>query len=139
MIDMINHPQHYEANRYSCEPADLTTMLPHPIASAVEYILRAPYKGSEIEDLKKALWWLERALNTKDLWDEDDGCLRYVFTSPWDITEYSAAVFAMCTKSDIVKRFFYGDVLSQKNVQDVNVMILARIQTLEESRMGVAP
>lgn len=39
--DMVNHPS-------------------HPLASAVEYILRAPYKGSEKQDLEKAVWWLKR-------------------------------------------------------------------------------
>lgn len=58
--DLVNHPKHYAANRVEFEPVDLTERLPHPLASAVEYILRAPFKGSELLDLKKAVWWLQR-------------------------------------------------------------------------------
>lgn len=76
--DKINHPSHYERSRFTCEPADLTSMLPHPIASAVEYIIRAPYKGTYREDMAKAVWWLKRSLegNCNQLWDEQ--CILYV-------------------------------------------------------------
>lgn len=56
--DLVNHPKHYVANRISFEPVDVTAFLPHPLASAVEYVLRAPFKGQEELDLEKAVWWL---------------------------------------------------------------------------------
>lgn len=56
--DLVNHPKHYVANRIAFEPVDVTAFLPHPLASAVEYVLRAPYKGQEKLDLEKAVWWL---------------------------------------------------------------------------------
>lgn len=58
--DMVNHPSHYTACSVVLEPVDATELLPHPLASAVEYILRSPYKGSEKQDLEKAVWWLMR-------------------------------------------------------------------------------
>ncbi|WP_418432744.1 DUF3310 domain-containing protein [Alistipes finegoldii] len=58
--DMVNHPSHYTACSIVLEPVDATELLPHPLASAVEYILRSPYKGSEKQDLEKAVWWLMR-------------------------------------------------------------------------------
>lgn len=58
--DMVNHPSHYTSCRSVLEPVDATELLPHPLASAVEYILRSPYKGSEKQDLEKAVWWLMR-------------------------------------------------------------------------------
>lgn len=58
--DMVNHPSHYMACRIVLEPVDATELLPHPLASAVEYILRSLYKGSERQDLEKAVWWLMR-------------------------------------------------------------------------------
>lgn len=65
MSDLINHPSHYSqaAVTVRFEPADLTERLPHPIASAVEYIIRAGRKEGvpETVDLKKARWWLLRA------------------------------------------------------------------------------
>lgn len=64
-IDLVNHPAHYEKYRIVLEPVDLTENLPHPLASAVEYILRSPYKGSEKLDLQKAIWWLNRFRDSK--------------------------------------------------------------------------
>lgn len=58
--DMVNHPSHYTACRIVLGPVDATELLPHPLASAVEYVLRSPYKGSEKQDLEKAVWWLTR-------------------------------------------------------------------------------
>jgi hypothetical protein len=58
--DLVNHPAHYEKCRIVLEPVDLTECLPHALASAIEYILRSPYKGSEKLDLQKAIWWLKR-------------------------------------------------------------------------------
>ncbi len=58
--DLVNHPAHYEKCRIVLEPVDLTERLPHSLGSAVEYILRAPYKGTERLDLQKAVWWLKR-------------------------------------------------------------------------------
>lgn len=128
--DMINHPRHYEANRYSCEPADLTTMLPHPIASAVEYILRAPFKGTEVADLKKAQWWLARAYDTEAFWNED-GDLRYEFTACWDETAFNAAMFAMSTKSQMVCALYFGGDIYRSNVAEVIDMLKDRIEQLE--------
>lgn len=115
-IDMINHPQHYEVNRFTCEPADLTTMLPHPIASAVEYILRAPYKGTERQDLEKAKWWLERAQNTKEFWDGKDQ-LRAEYLRPWGYVTFMAAIFAMSTKSPLVRVLFDDGSISLFNIR----------------------
>ncbi|WP_418954634.1 DUF3310 domain-containing protein [Sutterella wadsworthensis] len=58
--DLVNHPAHYEKCRVAFEVVDLTERLPHSLGSAVEYILRAPYKGTERLDLQKAVWWLKR-------------------------------------------------------------------------------
>ena len=68
MTDNVNHPSHYARYRFECEPKDLTKFLPHPLASAIEYIIRAPFKGSELEDLQKARFWLLEFVNTDDFW-----------------------------------------------------------------------
>ena len=69
MTDNVNSPSHYARYRFECEPKDLTKFLPHPLASAIEYIIRAPFKGSELEDLKKARFWLEEFSNTQRFWN----------------------------------------------------------------------
>lgn len=60
MSDIVNHPTHYQQNTIHVEPIDITSRLPHPIASAFEYCIRAGKKEGVPEeiDLKKALFWL---------------------------------------------------------------------------------
>ena len=72
-MDIINHPPHYEQARFTCEPMDLTTHLPHPLASAVGYIIRAPWKDNEKEDLSKAVFWLCHFLQTPSFWEKPEG------------------------------------------------------------------
>jgi hypothetical protein len=39
--------------------------LPFQLANAVKYIARCRYKGKEIEDLKKAIWYVNRYVKFK--------------------------------------------------------------------------
>lgn len=61
MTDIINHPSHYADQGVMIEPIELTSRLPHPLASAYEYTIRAGKKeGSpELVDLQKARFWLK--------------------------------------------------------------------------------
>lgn len=61
-IDMVNHPPHYVG--HGIEPIEFIEShdLNFNLGSAVKYIARAPYKGTELEDLKKAKWFLEREI-----------------------------------------------------------------------------
>lgn len=64
-IDMVNHPPHY--NRYSIECIEITEHLSFCLGNAVKYIYRAGEKGDAVEDIKKAVWYLNRAaLNNED-------------------------------------------------------------------------
>ena len=60
--DMVNHPQHYVG--HGIEPIEFIEShnLNFNLGSAVKYIARAPYKGKELEDLKKAKWFIEREI-----------------------------------------------------------------------------
>lgn len=58
--DPVNHPSHY--TQYKREVIDLTEKLSFCVGNACKYILRAPYKGREAEDLRKAQWYVTRSL-----------------------------------------------------------------------------
>lgn len=64
-VDMVNHPQHYQ---HGIEPIEFIEShnLNFCLGSAVKYIARAPYKGTELEDLKKAKWFIEREIKKHD-------------------------------------------------------------------------
>lgn len=107
--DIINHPKHYEAARFTCEPADLTATMPHPIASAIEYIARAPYKGSELTDLRKAAWWLKRALGTRRLWRESPAGTVLVWEPGEDDFFDLARAASMCAVTPDLRFLFTFD------------------------------
>jgi hypothetical protein len=63
MNDPVNHPAHY--TRFgSFEVIQLTELLTYNRGNAVKYIARAGAKdpNKEIEDLEKAVWYIQREI-----------------------------------------------------------------------------
>lgn len=61
-VDMIDHPPHY--NQGDIEPIDVIEdwNLSYHLGQVLKYIARAKHKGRELEDLRKAQWYLARAI-----------------------------------------------------------------------------
>ena len=60
--DNVNNPAHYRGIVTVIQPVAITRELPGPLSNAVKYIWRAGRKGDKakgIEDLEKALWYLD--------------------------------------------------------------------------------
>ena len=64
-IDMVNHPKHYQ---HGIEPIDYIEShnLNFNLGNVIKYVSRAPFKGTEVEDLQKAKWYLEREIKRHD-------------------------------------------------------------------------
>lgn len=64
MADAVNHPQHYGGadNTYEAIKVIEAWGLGFCLGNTVKYISRAGKKGSALEDLKKARWYLEREI-----------------------------------------------------------------------------
>ena len=62
---MVHHPAHYGGadNLYEAIKVIEAWDLDFPCGNAVKYIARAGKKGDELEDLKKAVWYLNRKIN----------------------------------------------------------------------------
>lgn len=60
--DMVNHPPHYKMGEIEVIDAIEDWELDFHRANAVKYIARAPYKKNFVEDLKKAVFYLERKI-----------------------------------------------------------------------------
>ena len=62
--DEVNHPAHYTAY-VGVEVIQLTEQMNFNRGNAVKYIARAGLKSydTEIQDLKKALWYIQREIN----------------------------------------------------------------------------
>lgn len=101
MTDNVNHPSHYARFRFECEPKDFTKHLPHPLASAIEYYIRSPYKANELEDLQKAAFWLREFISTEMFWGYIDGetCYRVMVESPLlTVSKYKAAAWGLASQ-----------------------------------------
>lgn len=66
--DLINHPPHYTSHPSGVECIEIVQHMNFCLGNAIKYIWRAGLKGDEVEDLKKARWYIERelALRTGD-------------------------------------------------------------------------
>jgi hypothetical protein len=60
--DFVNHPPHYTQHPSGVECIQVTEHFNFCRGNAIKYIWRAGEKGSEIEDLKKAAWYINREI-----------------------------------------------------------------------------
>ncbi|MFN3465641.1 MAG: DUF3310 domain-containing protein [Terricaulis sp.] len=66
MTDAVNHPPHYNAHPAGIECIDVVDRLPFCQGNAIKYLWRANHKGAARQDLEKALWYVDRALQGRD-------------------------------------------------------------------------
>ncbi|ODJ65737.1 hypothetical protein BFR37_10135 [Brochothrix thermosphacta] len=66
--DTVNSPSHY--NQTKIEAIDIIedvtagyqSNVKYHIGNAIKYLIRAPFKNNTVEDLKKAVWYIQRAI-----------------------------------------------------------------------------
>lgn len=66
MPEKINHPRHYNVGKIETISAIEDWGLGFHLGNAVKYIARAQHKGNEKEDIEKAIWYLQRYLETRE-------------------------------------------------------------------------
>lgn len=65
--DNVNHPSHYGGDvKYEAIKIIDDWCLGFSGGNALKYIIRAPHKGNQLEDLKKAHWYLNHALEIQE-------------------------------------------------------------------------
>lgn len=62
MEDRVNHPKHYTNHPSGIECIQVTEHMGFCLGNAVKYIWRADLKDDAIEDLEKAVWYLNREI-----------------------------------------------------------------------------
>ena len=60
--DPVNHPSHYTSDPSGIEAIDVCESRSFCIGNALKYLWRAGKKSDEIEDLRKARWYLGREI-----------------------------------------------------------------------------
>lgn len=63
--DRVNHPHHYTAGIETADYIESWDMNFFE-GNVIKYVTRAPYKGKQVEDYKKAMWYLQRLIDTYD-------------------------------------------------------------------------
>lgn len=68
MTEAVNHPAHYGGaeNPYEAIKVIEAWQLGFCLGNTVKYISRAGKKGDALEDLKKARWYLDREIQTRE-------------------------------------------------------------------------
>jgi len=64
---MVNHPPHYKSGGLESIDVIEAFGLGFCLGNTVKYILRHSKKGNPLEDLKKARWYLDRAISALEL------------------------------------------------------------------------
>lgn len=64
--DMVNSPPHYKAGGIETIDFIEAKNLNYNLGNVVKYITRADLKGNRKQDLAKALWYLQREINTME-------------------------------------------------------------------------
>ena len=60
--ETVNHPNHYNIGGIEVIDFIESWNLGFSLGNAIKYIARAPYKNDELEDLKKARWYIDREI-----------------------------------------------------------------------------
>lgn len=65
MTESVNHPEHYGGaeNPYEAIKVVEAWGLDFFLGNVLKYVARAGKKGDELEDLKKARWYLDRKIS----------------------------------------------------------------------------
>lgn len=76
MTETVNHPGHYGGDvKFEAIKLIDDWGLGFSGGNALKYLVRARHKGSEMEDLQKALWYVRHAIEVR----ESPGWFRFLF------------------------------------------------------------
>lgn len=60
--DAVHHPAHYTSHPSGIECIQITEHMSFNLGNVVKYLWRADEKGTPIQDLEKARWYLDREI-----------------------------------------------------------------------------
>ena len=61
--DSVNHPKHYTEHPSGVECIEITEHMNFCVGNAIKYLWRAGLKGEQVEDLRKARWYIDREIS----------------------------------------------------------------------------
>lgn len=70
MHDQVNNPKHYTSHPSGIECLEITRHMGFNLGNVIKYIWRADLKGKNIEDLKKAAFYLQDEIKLREQKEE---------------------------------------------------------------------
>jgi len=58
--DPVNSPKHYTTGKIEVIDFIEDQKFPYHLGNVIKYVCRSAHKGKQVEDLKKAAWYLQR-------------------------------------------------------------------------------
>jgi hypothetical protein len=65
LSNSVDHPSHYTKHPSGIECIEITEHMGFCLGNAIKYIWRADLKQNAIEDLEKAVWYIEREIKLR--------------------------------------------------------------------------
>ena len=62
-METVDHPEHYNNHPTGVECIDIIEHFTFNLGAAIKYIWRSGLKGERVEDLRKALWYIQREID----------------------------------------------------------------------------
>lgn len=66
MSDPVNHPDHYTSHPAGVEAVDIAEHMNFNLGNVIKYVWRADLKGNDLQDLKKARWYIDREIQRRE-------------------------------------------------------------------------
>jgi hypothetical protein len=70
MSDPVSCPSHYRQHPSGIECIQITEHMGFNLGNAIKYIWRADLKGNAVQDLEKAVWYINREIGRRRALDQ---------------------------------------------------------------------
>jgi|TARA_R110000868_G_scaffold50134_1_gene160572 hypothetical protein len=70
MNDNVNNPKHYTSHPSGIDCIQITEHMGFCLGNAIKYVWRADLKEDAIEDLQKAVWYINREISRRKAGNE---------------------------------------------------------------------
>ena len=65
MQDVVNNPKHYTSHPSGIDCIQITEHMGFNLGNAIKYVWRSDLKNDAIEDLNKAIWYIQREIDRR--------------------------------------------------------------------------
>jgi hypothetical protein len=116
--EFVNHPKHYNTHKSGVEAIDLCEVLSFNVGSAFKYVYRRDDKLTPVQDLQKAVWYIEREIarvaplnNIPERFRKD-----WISCPDWTVDHDSLAERVIKAESTVHARNFYSAILQPEDL-----------------------